>query len=238
MVMDKDDWYKSWQVHLEQYLKAPPRTGIFIHSYFPKLRSSLEIACGSSRDSIYLAKKGVKATATDYEGRIIDELKNRFNHFNLQYKQADAFNLSFADNSFEIVFHNGFFIYFSDNNKIFLMLEEQARVANTIIFFVHNRLNNNLVKKFRELAPNDPIYDIRFFEPYEVESIVKKSNIKIKNMKIYKFGGKYDVFYSKRIKRIVPNIIYPFREYLIPRLYQLQSWEETERVCCVIRVDK
>ena len=162
--MNQDDWNKSWQIHLEQYLKAPPRTGIYIHVHFSKISNSLEIACGSSRDSIYLAKKKIHATASDYEDRVIQALKKRFSYPHLKYQQADAFHLPFETNSFDMVFHNGLFILFKDNENITKMLLEQVRVSRKyVLFFVHNGLNYNLVQQFKKLAPHDPIYGIRFF---------------------------------------------------------------------------
>jgi ubiquinone/menaquinone biosynthesis C-methylase UbiE len=214
--MNQDDWYKSWQIHLEQYLKAPPRTGMFIHSFFPSIRNSLEIACGSSRDSIYLAKKDIDATASDYESRVINDLQKRFSFPHLKYQQANAFHLTFDDATFDMVFHNGFFVCFHNDKDIHAMLREQARVSRKhIVFFVHNKLNTSLVKRFAELAPTDPIYDIHFFDPDEI-----------------------DLFFSKKIKRIIPNVLYPFREKVIPRLYQRQPWEKTERIACHIELKK
>ncbi|MEJ5363547.1 MAG: class I SAM-dependent methyltransferase [Desulfosoma sp.] len=239
MKVDPDEWFKCWQARLQQYLEVPPRTGIFIHSFFPKVKSVLEIACGSSRDSIYLAKRGVKVTASDYEGRLIEKLRKRFSHPNLRYDHADAFQLPYLDDSFDCVFHNGFFIYMPDDMDILLLLKEQERVAKIIVFFVHNQLNKSLVGKFKQLALRDPLYDIRFFEPSEVEAIVKSSMIKTARIKIAKFGGKYDAFYSKMMRRVVPNkILYLFCEKIVPRLYQKQAWEETERVCCMVWVEK
>ncbi len=237
--MNKDDWFESWKCHLEQYLQAPPRTGIYIHANFSKIRSSLEIACGSSRDSIYLAKKQVEATASDYEDRVIDELKNRFNYSKLKYVQADAFKLPFHDNSFDMVFHNGFFVCFYKDQDIKTMLVEQARVSRKyVLFFVHNKLNIGLVNQFNRLAPSDPIYDIRFFEPNEIEQIVRDTDIDSRSVRILKFGGKYDMLYSKRIKRFIPNITFPLRTVIIPKLYEMQKWEETERIGCLIELKK
>jgi len=237
--MNQDDWYKSWQIHLEQYLKAPPRTGIFIHSFFPSIRNSLEIACGSSRDSIYLAKKGINATASDYESKVITNLQKRFSFPHLEYQQADAFHLTFDDATFDMVFHNGFFIYFHNDKEIHAMLREQARVSRKhIVFFIHNKLNTSLVNRFAELAPTDPIYNIRFFDPDEIENIVKSSSINDYSVKILKFGGQFDLFFAKRIKRLIPNILYPFREKVIPKLYQHQPWGKTERIACHIKLKK
>lgn len=237
--MTKDDWFKIWEKHLDQYLKAPPRTGIFIHNYFNSIKSCLELACGSGRDSIFLAKKNVKVTASDSENRVIMDLKKRFIFKNLYYHQVDAFCSPFNDNSFVLVFHNGFFIYFNDNNDLCKLLLEQERISQRyILIVVHNKLNKDLVTNFSRLASNDKIYDIRFFEPDELINIVHMSGVRINKIRILKFGGFFDILYSKWLKRFIPNLFYPMRYFIVPKLYQYQSWEYTERIACIIDLKK
>lgn len=237
--MNRDDWHVGWDAHLEKYLKAPPRTGIYIKNHFPSIRTSLEIACGSSRDSVFLSRKNVEATASDYAYKILINLKKRFRHPYLKYCPADAFDLPFRSNSFDMVFHNGFFILFNNNHDIKKMLIEQARVSRKyVLFLVHNRLNFELIKLFKGLAPNDPIYDIRFFEPTEIEGIVRDSEIQIQSLKILKFGGQFDLFFSKKIWWNFPNVLYPFRNRIIPILYRFQTWEKTERIACLVGLRK
>lgn len=238
--MDQNKWHQCWQVHLRQYLAAPPRTGIFIHTYFPFIKSSLEVACGSSRDSIYLAKKGVNATASDYEKRIVDFLRESFSQNHLTYVEADAFCLPFRNNTFDLVFHNGLFIYFNNNIQIYSMLREQCRVTKKyVLFFVHNRLNLSLVKRFAELSAHDPMYDIRFFEPDEIVKIVESASIDYPySVRVFKFGGQVDILFNKRLKGAIPNILYPWREIIIPKIYQIQNWKTTERIGCLIEMKK
>jgi len=237
--MNENEWSKSWQHHLEEYLARPARTGIFVYRYCSDISTALEIACGSSRDSIYLAHKGIKSTASDYNAELIAMLRERFTYDNLSYIETNAFNLPFEDNTFDVTFHNGFFIYFSSDDDICLLLREQYRVSKKyILFFVHNKLNDSLVRRFKKLALNDPIYDARFFTPSEVEDIVHHAGIGYDSLKILKFGGPIDLLYNKRVKRIIPNIFYPFRESIIPKLYQLQPWGKTERVACLIHLKK
>jgi hypothetical protein len=235
--MEKESWWRIWQFHLEEYLKSPARAGFFICEYFRSIHNSLEIACGSSKDSIYLSKRDVFVVATDYEVRLIEYLKNRFSHSNLFYLAADAFKLPFRDDAFELVFHNGFFVLFNDNNDIYTLLKEQERVSRKyILFFVHNKLNLKLVNNFSKLAANDPLYNIRFFEPKEVIRIVKNSGIALRSVRILKFGGLFDFIFP--ICKMMPNLLYSFIIKIIPRLYQIQPWVKTERIACIIEVDK
>lgn len=233
-------WEDSWIKHIETYLEATPRAGIFIENYFKDINKLLEIAGGSCRDSRYLANKGCEATGSDFDEKTLTYLeKERFPNDKLRYSKEDAFKLSFLENSFDLVFHNGFFVLFDDNNSLKTMLLEQARVSKRyIVFFVHNAQNNTLKHLFKEKSLEDDLYKIRFFDKNVVLTIVEESGIKYKNIKLLKFGGFVDVFYKKRLKRVVPNILYPFRNFIIPKLYQFQKWENTERICCVVELDK
>jgi len=237
--MGQETWWKIWQSHLRDYLESLPRAGFFIYEYLRSIRNSLEIACGSSKDSIYLSKRGIFVVATDYEVRLINHLKNRFSHSNLFYQVADAFKLPFKENAFDLVFHNGFFILFNNNNDIYVLLKEQERVSRKyILFFVHNKLNLKLVNNFSKRASNDPLYNIRFFKPEEVLDIVKNSGIRMRSVKILKFGGLFDYIFSKKIQKVIPNPLYSFIIKIIPRLYQIQAWGKTERIACIIELCK
>jgi hypothetical protein len=232
-------WEKSWTKHIESYLDRTPRAGIFIKNYFKNLKNVLEIAGGSCRDSRYLANSGYNAVCSDFDEKTLRYLQEvRFPNDRLKYSKEDAFNLTFQDNSFDLVFHNGFFVLFKDNKNLYDMLKEQERVSRRyIVFFVHNEKNKKQINLFNEKAKNDKLYDVRFFDPDEVVDIVKSSGIEAKRIKILKFGGPSDVLYRRSVKNI-PNVFYPIRNLLVQRLYQLQRWEETERICCVIELLK
>jgi len=232
-------WKKSWIKYIESYLNTTPRAGIFIQNYFKNINSVLEIAGGSCRDSRYLANHGFDATGSDFDGNTLKYLQTeRFPKDKLKYSEEDAFSLTFSDNSFDLIFHNGFFIYFN-NQQIINMLKEQARVSRKfIVVFIHNVNNSQLIKTFHEKGKEDDLYKIRFFDKNELSIILKKSEIDYKNIKVMKFGGKSDAFYNKTLKKAIPNILYFFRKWLIPKLYQFQKWENTERVCCIIELNK
>jgi hypothetical protein len=236
----KEFWNESWIKHIEIYLNSTPRAGIFIKEYFCNISSILEIAGGSCRDSRYLANSGFDVTGSDFDEKTLKYLQEeRFPHDELKYSKEDAFSLTFRTSSFELIFHNGFFILFDDNNQLNEMLKEQARVSKRyIIFFVHNSENKGLIKRFKIKSEEDELYKIRFFDKNEIVSIVKESHIDYKSIRVMKFGGFFDTFYKKKFKKIVPNILYPFRKKIIPKLYQFQRWKNTERVCCIIELDK
>ena len=233
--MNQKDWAIAWQKHLTGYLSGEPRTGIFIKYLTKKIKSSLELGCGSGRDSIYLSKKGVSAIATDYEPVVIGTLQEKFKDLDVKFCVADALNLAFPDKSFDLVFHNGLFVLFGDD-EIFTMLKEQERVSRKyILILVHNKENQKLINSFAEKAPDDPVFNIRFFYRDDIDSLVEQSGIKYKRKTYYKFGGKADIL-NYKILRFLPNILYPFRKWWTPRLYQFQPWEKTERIGCLLEI--
>jgi len=234
-------WEESWMKHIEAYLNATPRAGIFLANYFENISSVLEIAGGSCRDSRYLANNGYKATGSDFDEKTLEYLQEKkFPNDKLNYSKEDAFDLTFEENYFDLIFHNGFFVLFNNDSDIIKMLKEQERVSKKyIVIFVHNKENQKLVEIFKNKSEEDDLYKIRFFEKDEIVNIIRKSGIKVKSIKIKKFGGVFDRLYnSKSIKRVFPNILYPFSKFLVPRLYQLQSWKNSERICCIVELDK
>ena len=236
-------WEESWHTHLESYLKANPRNGIFIKYLLGnQINSAIEIACGSSRDSIYLAMEGYKSTATDFDAKTITYLTEKFENVeNLDYQTANAFNLPFDDSSFDLVYHNGFFVCLDNNEDLFRLLKEQERVAKKYIWIlVHNQLNRKMVSQFEKLSQADKLYNIRFFTPNELEQLVYDSCIKLKQMKILKFGssGKLGVDYWSSKFPMKNLLSKEMLENIAPKMYQSQSWEQTERVACLIELDK
>lgn len=233
-------WNSSWHNHMSNYLSTAPRTGIFVKQVLnKKIASVLEIACGSSRDSMFLSNENYCVTATDFGEITIKSLNKKFSLKNMTYLVADAFKLPFEKNSFDIVFHNGFFVLFSENEKILQLLKEQERVSQKfILILVHNKVNSRLNKQFIEQSKNDSLYDVRFFYQEELKHILILSKIKYKTVHFLKFGGFADILNNKILFGVFPNIAYPLREILIPLLYQYQKWENTERIACLIELNK
>ena len=235
--MDKNNWATHWQNRLSEY-EYPvsiPRAGYYIASHFKDINSSLEVGCGSARDSIYLASRGLKVSACDYEPWLIDALKEKHKDISIDFYEADAFDLQFSDNSFDLVFHSGFFIYFEDED-IVKLIKEQVRIASKyILIMVHTKQNKKQQKTFFENAKTNILYNIRFFDIECLEKVIKMSGIQYKSIKYSKFGGKADMFWSKKLKGI-PNFMYPFRKLVIPWLYRFQNWKITERIACIIEL--
>lgn len=230
-------WADAWTRHLETYLDATPRTGIWLeHVFAPQKPKTLEIAGGSCRDSRHLFQRGWDASGSDFDSRTIAYLDKRFNQLGQPLLQLDAFSTNVADKSFSVTFHNGFYVLFNNDADVVALLREQARITRDVmVVIVHNALNLRLRDQFARLGSNDPVYRIRFFAPDQIVSIIRASGVPCSSIKVRKFGGRADALYRDEIKGL-PNLLRKAAPALVPRLYACQSWANTERVAVIIRL--
>lgn len=228
-------WSEAWVRHIEQYLTAPPRTGIWLDYRFNlKSKVILECAGGSCRDSRYLFEKGVDAIGSDFDIRTLSYLRKRYPECKQELRQINAFDMNVNDDSFDIVFHNGFWILFTESEKIDLLLKEQIRVSkNHLVIIVHNKSNKTLVQSYSKKATKDKLYNITFFDKNMLINSIKGYQDQFSYVTFEKFGGPIDRLYNLvRRYPILRKVIY----WLVPRLYKLQPWSRVERVAMVIKL--
>jgi hypothetical protein len=228
-------WSESWVRHIENYLSAPPRCGIWLETKIKDKKTSIhECAGGSCRDSRYLFNKSYNASGSDFDEKTIKYVVDKYSLSSFPVLKEDAFKLSFKDNTFEYVYHNGFWVCYEEDDKLIKLLLEQARVAKRyVIALVHNAENIRLVKTFKKKSEFDSLYKIRFFSRLEIEKILIKSGVNYKSFSFEKFGGPFDKLYLVENK-------YPYLSalvrWLVPRLYRFQPWIYTERIALFIKL--
>lgn len=99
----------------------------------------LEVGAGTGTLSVFLSNLGMQVVTLDNSPEMLkkaEQAKQKFGGNN-QLILGDAFALPFADNSFDLIFHQGLFEHFN-NQEIHRLIKEQFRVAPTIIFSVPN----------------------------------------------------------------------------------------------------
>lgn len=236
----KAAWSSAWEKHLSSYLSAMPRAALCIQGYFKnQVGTVLEVAGGSCTDSRFLAKVGYQATGSDFDDQTIQRLQALFPADRLRYSVEDAFSLSFADGSFDLVFHNGFFVLFVQDSDVQALLKEQARTSNRYIaFFVHNHSNSKLRSEFAAKAKTDPLYRIRFFDVQSVQALVHSSGVPIKRMSLLKFGGPIDRLFGLGLVRAWAMAQPALFGSLLFKAYQLLPWSKAERIVCILELDK
>ena len=232
-----DYWTDAWARHIKDYLSAPPRAGIWLEKVFPNKRLSiLESAGGSCRDSYYLFQRGYASLGTDFDGKTIEYLKKTHSKSNFVLKREDAFDFSFSDDSFDIVFHNGFWVLFDDNEVIKKSLLEQARVSRKfLVIIAHNHENFRNRMVFEQKSKLDDLYNIRFFHRRELIEIIQSSGLKYKKIRCKKFGSSADQLYRLEKKFAFFG---PLARFIVPMLYPFSKWSDIERVALIVELDK
>lgn len=237
-IQSEEFWADAWMRHIDDYLSAPPRSGYWLNARFGQQPSALEIAGGSCRDSRYLSSVWRHCVGVDFDERTVAYLRKKFPDTMHKVLNRNAFSLGFEKAAFDVSFSNGFWILFSEDQQIIELAREQARVTRKwMVVIVHNDLNSNLKANFARKAEQDPLYDIRYFSPHEVERLVRAAGIPFRSISLEKFGGPVDALYRPKLKGL-PNPIQKNAHSIVPHLYRFQSWEQTERVACVVDLER
>ncbi len=135
--MDWEQYYKERTLSLERYINN-------IWAYKPLLievassgRNILEIATGSGNLCIFLSHLGYHVVSVDNNGSVLKIAQHNNANFKggVTFEKADAFNLPFDDDSFDVCFSQGFFEHFADDD-IRKLLREQLRVSRKALFSV------------------------------------------------------------------------------------------------------
>ena len=149
-----------------------------------KAKKILEIGAGTGTMSIFLSQLGFQVTTLDNDHKILEVAKLAKEKFSGQNEivYGDAFKLPFADNSFDLIFHQGLLEHFS-NEDIHRLLEEHLRVASTVIFSVPNNYYSK--KEFG---------DERLMSKPTWENILKLYNVEISQNYALKFFPKWYLF--------------------------------------------
>lgn len=147
----------------------------------------LEIACGTGRVTAQLLKKlsqNAKLIATDLNGGMIKEAKQRVAASNVEFKEADAQQLPFDDNSFDLVVCQFGYMFVPDKQKAF---DEAYRVLKTggkLLFNTWDRLENNeltlvikniVAKNFDEKAADFYSVPFSMFDRNAIESFLRNA---------------------------------------------------------------
>lgn len=129
---DKEHWEKLWRKRdVKELYDNSGRILEAVKRHWGEDLSSkriLEVGAGSGRDSFDLSALGAEVYTLDYAPSSLDiicKLNEECENKTIPVG-GDAFNLPFADESFDLVFHQGLLEHFRDEEKIIF---ENARVV-------------------------------------------------------------------------------------------------------------
>lgn len=216
-ITSSEEWDNKWIDIFQQY-QTDLRHAYYINAIKNNDEDKLlEIAAGSFRDVAKLNKLGVDCTGIDFSKKSVDLAKEKFNDISNKIKYMDAFNLSYNNEEFDLTYHNGFWVLFS-NNEIISLAKEQARITKKrIIATVHNAHNKNFVDYFKKLSKKDPLYNIRFFFSDEITELMKPIGKNISIIPVGK-GKKFheDMLINiKADKKTIRNYLYSSKQDLL-----------------------
>ena len=123
---------KVWSKQAETYQKFYDKNPDYL-AYFVAIEQTitsvagdmtdkkiLDVGCGTAITSAYLAKKGAKLSLVDISNVALRFAKKyfAFNKLSAKFFCQSAFKMSFAKESFDVVWNGGVIEHFTDKNKI------------------------------------------------------------------------------------------------------------------------
>lgn len=131
---DQGVWNRVWSEKKDLgkvYPSSPSVMQAILRNCDPRGLKVLEVGAGTGRDSAELARRGAHVTVLDFaQGSlsIVSELKAslRLSDDSLRLVRGDAFKAPFADNTFDLVFHQGLAEHFHNPLEL---LRENYRVV-------------------------------------------------------------------------------------------------------------
>jgi len=224
----KEEWDQKWEAIFDHY-QQDLRHAYYINAVLnPNEKRLIELAAGNFRDTAALNMMNIDCYGADYSSNAVLLAKKQFPKIAGKFSEQNAFNTDFPDKSYDLSFHNGFWVCFADDNSILKLMQEQARITkHRIIATVHNAHNRQFVEYFDKMKQNDPLYMIRFFEMSEITELMKRV---VKNVKIVPVG-KRKMYYEDDLINIglgEPEYIKKSFDY-----HGLNLVETSERLMCI-----
>lgn len=149
-ISTKSHWQKYWKLPDHQPLvRHEEMLANILATTSVKGKKVLEIGVGMGGDSIFLAQKGARVTAVDFTREALDRLRLNAKKSAVQIEliQADARHLPMKDNSYDIIFHQGFLEHFTHPLELVLEQKRVLKPGGFLIIDVPQRFTTYTIKK-------------------------------------------------------------------------------------------
>jgi ubiquinone/menaquinone biosynthesis C-methylase UbiE len=105
----------------------------------------LEVGCGLGTDGAQFAEAGADYTGVDLTNAAVELARKRFELFGLQgtFRTADAENLDFADDSFDLVYSHGVLHHTPETGKAIQEIHRVLRPGGRAIVMLYHRNSYN-----------------------------------------------------------------------------------------------
>ncbi len=209
-----DRWYTAYDDPVA-LLRAETRVKLLwtldqIRKNFRNLQqvNVLDVGCGGGFLSNGLAKNGLKVTGVDLSETSLATAK-RFDETNsVDYLKADAYQLPFADNSFEVLTAMDFLEHVEHPEAAIREFSRVLKPGGLFVFHTFNRnwLANLIVIRLVELLVRNTPKNMHvlklFIKPSELALFCKTANLNVLEM-----SGIRPVFTSIPLKNIFSGIV-------------------------------
>lgn len=163
--------YNNWQEYFYKKMKLKRKFFNLVIKYSSNNKPIIECGSGTGKFSVYLASFGLNIYAMDLESEMVKQTKQLAKAISttnpVKVFKGDISSIPFKDNFFSVSHSSGVLEHFSDR-KIVQLIDEQIRVADTVIFSVPSQY---FEKKM--------LGDERFLSRKKWRKIISKSKAKI-----------------------------------------------------------
>ncbi len=155
---DKEKWDKKYNETPKLMEDRTPSPKVVEAIKYTRGKKALEIACGTGRNSIYLAENGFIVDAYDISEIAINHLKKQ-NIKNLNAIQKDLENFEAKENSYDLIVQTNYL-----DRKIFPNLKNSLKKDGIIVIETYMNHEEN------EKPPSNPLFLLQKNELKEIFS--------------------------------------------------------------------
>jgi len=207
-VMPREKWdsvkqYVEYLRHLSAYM-------LFAREFIANKRV-LEIGCGTGYGANYLSELASRVVAVDTSKECISYFQDKYGKDNLFFLLADALNLPFKDDSFDIVVSFQVIEHIKPK-EVLNYLREIKRVLKTGGIFLVSTPNKRL-----RLLPFQKSWNPEHKKEYKDKELKKLLSKVFSEVKVYGLCGSKEVLSIEK-NRVKQN---PFEVYVMAPLYKM-----------------
>lgn len=221
------DWDQKWAEIFDHY-QQDIRHAHYVRALLrPDEDRILEIAAGSFRDVAALCRRGVDGEGMDFSKESVLRAQAAYPEYSARFHQMSAFSMPVPDKSFDVTYHNGFWVLFPDE-EIRALAAEQARITRKrMIVTVHNKHNSQFLGYFDRMKKADPLYDIRFFGTKEISTLLEAVCTDIEIIPVGKQKRRWEDWLIKK------NWTHPTLLRWCLKMQRMSFLDNSERLLCI-----